>query len=355
MKIFSFFMSPANYTLDVIASVYTPMGIDYAFIQGESEASDQTCSMVALSKMSVFKRFLFISRTLRQYDVFLVNSYVDRVSLLVLVLNILFFRKPIGICSDTQLNIPKGMLKRALKRFFLGWLFGRTCVYGLPGGTVVHRELFRYYKMPEHRIMFLPMMVDNARYSRSDVVPPGRTFRFVFVGRLIPCKQVEKIVEAFQSLESPARDIEFHVVGDGEERLALQNLSRTSRVVFHGRQYGAGLINILHSMHCLILFSSYEAWGLVVNEALASGVPCIVSDKVGARYDLVEGDNPAGVVVDSNNVMDLSRAMLEFLSPEKWEMYSLNARARMKSWDFELYRSGLVKFVEKASAKGFRK
>ena len=43
--------------------------------------------------------------------------------------------------------------------------------------------------------------------------------------------------------------------------------------------------------HVLILPSTYEPWGLVVNEAMAAGMPVLVSNEVGAHYDLVDGND----------------------------------------------------------------
>ena len=64
-----------------------------------------------------------------------------------------------------------------------------------------------------------------------------------------------------------------------------------------GALYGEAKVKALHRFDVLVLPSAYEPWGLVVNEALEAGVPVIVSDRVGARKDLVEGERPTGLVV----------------------------------------------------------
>ena len=56
----------------------------------------------------------------------------------------------------------------------------------------------------------------------------------------------------------------------------------------HGYKNQYQISKLYKKNDILILPSAYETWGLVVNEAMAAGLPCIVSNKVGCRYDLVK-------------------------------------------------------------------
>lgn len=348
-RIFAFPMSPANYTLDIIENVYKPKGIRYAFVHGSSEASDRGCrdALVLEQNYGWCRRILTIKRILNENDIFIVNSYTDKISLAIILVNILFFKKPMGISSDTQLRIPRNIIHRFMKYILLGVIFKRKYIYGLPGGTKSHFELFLHYGMSASRITVLPMMVNNAKYHRDNIETPTDVFRFVYVGRLIPCKRVGEIVKAFAELCKTMKRVELHIIGDGIEREALERQAVGQSVIFHGRRRGEQLVGLLHKMHCLILYSCFEQWGLVVNEALASGVPCIVSEEVGARFDLVEAYPPAGIVAKEGVALLADTMRKIALNREKWKQYSENALARMSDWNYGKYQKQLDCFVKR--------
>lgn len=324
MKIFAILQEPANYTLDIIKNIYEPRGVEFGFINQTSLASDVQ-AQAKITSASVF-------RILKSYDALVVNGYTGFVCLLAIWLNILLFKKPIAIDSDTELRIPDDKLKRLFKWLWLHFLFTRKYCYGFAGGNYGHKDLFRHYGMTVERIFLMPMMVDNAKYSRNDTLVPHKPFRFGYLGRLVSHKQVDRVIEGLP------QNCELHVVGDGEARAELDAVSNGKSVVFHGNAFGAEKMRLLHSFDCLVLYSSYEPWGLVVNEALASGIPVIVSDRVGARKDLVEGENPAGLVAKWDDVNDLSEKMTMLSSDcGLYAKLSANARKRMEGWDYDLY------------------
>lgn len=338
MKVFAFLTEPANYTLDLIEHVYRPRGIQYQFIHAHSLASQQgTEALVSLSLRQLFKR---IWTNLRQNDAIILNGYTGRIPLIVILLNVLFFRKAMAIESDTELQIPQGKLKRILKWCYLHFLFTRLCCYGFAGGNYGHKELFRYYGMAEERIRLAPMMVNNAQYTRELPImrEPSRPFRFGYVGRLIPLKQVDRMIEAMRQLKVKGIDAELVVVGDGEERARLEALAESLPIRFMGALFGDEKIKVLHSLDCLLLYSSYESWGLVINEALASGIPVIVSNRIGARRDLVEGDCSTGLVAAWDNTEDLVQQMKRILEDcNLWRTFCDNAVQRMRQWDYDFY------------------
>lgn len=324
MTIFAFLQEPANYTLDLIKNIYEPRGVEYGFMQERSNASDNEVRRI--------KDLTAIWHALKSHDAFIINGYTDRMCLTILWLNILFFHKPMAIDSDTELRIPLKFTKKLLKKLWLGFLFSRKYCYGFAGGNYGHKELFRYYGMTEDRIFVAPMMVDNEQYYRNCEITRHDPFRFCYLGRLIALKQIDRIVEALPS------GCELHIIGDGEERDRIKSLALNKRIVFHGKVYGEKKIELLHSVDCLVLYSYYESWGLVINEALASGIPVIVSDKVGAKKDLVEGDSPTGLVAKWDDLNDLFEKMQCMAANVKlWKQCSTNAVMRMKNWDYGFY------------------
>ena len=334
MRIFAILQEPANYTLDIIKNIYNPRGVQIGFINPTSAASDTH----AESKVSA--RFLF--QIFKSYDAVVVNGYTSWVCLLSIWLNILFFKKPMAIDSDTELRIPENKLKRTSKWLWLRFLFTRKYCYGFAGGNYGHKDLFRYYGMAEERIFLMPMMVDNSRYSQTNVKSSQKMFVFGYLGRLVPLKQIDKIIKALP------QGCELDIIGDGYERAMLETLAKGKEIRFHGSMFGDDKIRLLHSFDCLILYSSYEQWGLVINEALASGIPVIVSDRVGARKDLIEGENPTGLVAKWDDVNDLSKKMMLLASDfSLYAKLSANARKRMEYWNYDLYGKNFDLWIRK--------
>ena len=149
--------------------VYVPMGIDYCYLLGNSEAKNTREEKVkdVLVHFSKRQQWKYIRRVLREYDTVIFNGYTGLSFLMLFVLN-LWYRKSIGIDSDTQYREPSGLFKRCLKRIYLNFVFGNKHVYGLAGGNHTHKNLFRNFGMKEDRIVLMPMMVDNSRFDNAE-------------------------------------------------------------------------------------------------------------------------------------------------------------------------------------------
>ena len=354
-KTLAIFVEPANYTLDLIRLVHKPLGLEHVFVKRSSLASfgiDMSDEIV-LENMSVWRLLKFCFRALRNYDVFIVNGYSLGACLLFLFLDVLLFKKPYAIDSDTELRIPANPLKRFAKKLLLCFLFSRRYAYGFPGGNYSHRDLFLYYGMGEDHVFLDPMCVDNSRYDRSDLqTKPSRSrkFRFGYLGRIVECKQVREMLDVYVAQNF---DAEFILIGDGVLKTQLESRFKDEIAIGHiqflGRRFGDEKVRLLHSLDCLVLYSSYEPWGLVINEALASGVPVIVSDKVGSRHDLVEGALPTGIVVPYDQPCQLGNAMREMLDECKRMRFAANARLRMEHWNFDYVSVCLKSFLERVS------
>ncbi len=348
-RIFAIPTEPANYTLDLIENVYKPLGVEYAFMHGCSVAAKNAEEYKTVPQ-GLIGWMHFCIYILRNNDAIIINEYVGWRNSLLLLLNILFYHKPIAIESDTQLSVPLNPFKRLLKMAWLRLIFCRPYVYGFAGGSYVHKDLFRHYGMAENRIFLMPLVVDNSKYSKSRDCE-NRSFTFGYLGRLVGVKQVDEMLKAFSVTKSDAR---FLVVGSGDQIVSLkESYGDESGITFTGALFGDDKIKAIHKMDCLILYSSYEPWGLVVNEALAAGVPVIVSDKVGARFDLVNavGDmGETGFVVSSENCEELTAAMERMMSDRKrHRQLRCNAIKRMEYWNYGLYRKQLESWIGKVA------
>ena len=248
--------------------------------------------------------------------------------------------------------------KRWIKRLLWPKLFGLAdvVILGSSGGAALIRSL----GIPEERIVVTPYCVDNdwwtAESSRTDREAVRRRWSVprdapvvLFCAKLQAWKRPQDVLRAFARANSPNAYLVF--VGDGALRLTLESEAKSlgigGRVRFLGFVNQSGLPETYGAADILVLASEYEPFGVVVNEAMLCGCPVIVSDRVGARFDLVR-DGETGFVFPMGDVGALS-ALLEVLqSPERLKRIGEAARKRMAGWSPVQNLEAVVMALERA-------
>ncbi|OLE71227.1 MAG: hypothetical protein AUI36_02875 [Cyanobacteria bacterium 13_1_40CM_2_61_4] len=149
-------------------------------------------------------------------------------------------------------------------------------------------------------------------------------FAAKFIEKKRPCDFVQSVCRA--ASENPR--IAGLMVGDGPLRQQCESLNEAQ----HGSVRFAGFLNQSEiakayvAADALVLPSDGdETWGLVVNEAMFCGLPCVVSDKVGSGPDLVLPET--GDVFQLGNVDQLTR-ILAALAQDTTGLASMGCRAR---------------------------
>ena len=118
------------------------------------------------------------------------------------------------------------------------------------------------------------------------------------VARFVADKGIDTLLDAVARAGGPLRAL---VVGDGPLREGLESSSsaRAARAIFVGNRDRETLLADYTAMDVFALLSRQEPWGVVVNEAAAAELPLVLSDRVGAAYDLLRpGENGFLVPVD---------------------------------------------------------
>jgi glycosyltransferase involved in cell wall biosynthesis len=232
---------------------------------------------------------------------------------------------PVFLWSDSNIHGDRAAgVKRRLKTAYLRRLFSRLSG-GLPCASL-GRAYMERYGLPRERIWYCPNEPDYALYERPDPARErsvrrrhGLTSdrrRFVCSARLIELKRFGDAIAAFARVADRLPGWDLLIVGDGPMRgeweAAAGGLPE-SRVRFLGFIADQGeLAEIYRGCDCMVLPSRYEAWALVLNEALAAGLAVISSRIVGAAPELVEpGPEGNGALVEPFDVEGLAGAMLE--------------------------------------------
>jgi glycosyltransferase involved in cell wall biosynthesis len=142
---------------------------------------------------------------------------------------------------------------------------------------------------------------------------------FIFVGRLIEFKNLYRLLEAFKIAQKKSiSDWGLVILGEGEQKLLLQNYVKDNELknVCFLEGVNWQQVPVYLSLSDVLVLPSYsEPWGLVVNEAMACGLPVLVSEKCGSAYDLVKsGIN--GFTFSPLDVAEMSEVLLKFMNNE---------------------------------------
>ena len=187
--------------------------------------------------------------------------------------------------------------------------------------------------------------VDCSFFSpKRRTIDDGKT-RIGFVGRLRPEKNPRILVEVERRLvEEGIADYEFLIVGEGSDRAWLEENMKRAR--FTGFLTGDALANAYADMDIFVFPSETDAFGNVVQEALASGVPAIVSPKGGPKTIIEPGRS--GFIASSRD--EYGERTVELIkNPARLAEMKIAARGRAetKSWSavfdevFDAYRDVL--------------
>jgi glycosyltransferase involved in cell wall biosynthesis len=254
---------------------------------------------------------------------------------------------PTAVELDSFASPGQKRLKRIAKTLLMPLLF-RLPSHFLPGGQNQKQYLLDY-GVDERRIRIAQMTVDVARISRHAAQQDAEkrqgirkrlglaadAFVFVYVGRLEPHKGVPDLLAAFQRLAA-GRPAQLAIVGDG----SLQGLAREAErdvpgVRTLGRLADEALLDAYSAADALVLPSLFEPWGLVVNEAMAAGLPVIASDRVGCAPDLVCAGE-TGLLFPAGDVDALRNAMQRLMNDHPLrERMRLNGRQLISGWTLE--------------------
>jgi glycosyltransferase involved in cell wall biosynthesis len=141
----------------------------------------------------------------------------------------------------------------------------------------------------------------------------------LYVGRLHPVKNLGSLLEAWRAVARNVSGARLVLIGSGSEAEQLKariiEWRLQESVLMLGALYGDDLWAWYRLADCLVLPSRFEPFGAVVNEALACGIPCLVSERAGAKV-LIESERQ-GTLVDPDSVSDMADSVPSLLSREK--------------------------------------
>lgn len=166
------------------------------------------------------------------------------------------------------------------------------------------------------------------------------TLNFLYVGQLIERKGLENTLKAFSKIEN--KNWRLSIIGKGEDENKLkelvEELDLKNNVIFEGFKQKEEIINYYSKSDIFIMPSYFEVWGLVLNEAIASGLFCLSSKYAGATIDLIK-ENKNGYAIDPLSIEDIKEKIKK--------TFELNINKKLIKDSFDVnYKNEAIKIIE---------
>jgi glycosyltransferase involved in cell wall biosynthesis len=271
-------------------------------------------------------------------------------------------RVPLLMRSDSNVvdEERKTRFRRAFKRLFLRRLARHVCAF-LTVGTNNRQYWLRYGAKPQQTFSagyavdneYFRREADQYRSTRQQIRSENGwryPYLLLYVGRLSWEKGADVLIEAMRRISPLRPDIGLLVVGDGPERESLKEQARHLPQVFLlGFKDWKQLPRFYAAADLLVVPSRIDQWGLVVNEAMASGLPVLATRKVGAVQDLIlEGQT--GFVAPENDAGALASAIDRACqSTDRLRTMGEEARKLIEPWNYDATLSGFFRALASCS------
>ena len=264
-------------------------------------------------------------------------------------------RRGVVVMDDARLeDVPRSRLVNLIK----SRVYANVDAMFVPAQS--HLKTCEFFGFQPERVFYGVDVIDNDWFNSRGAQARNSECRsvrgiqlpakfFLGVGRQVPKKNWAQLLTAYNDYQRGVTEPwELVLVGNGENRAELEKqvqANAISGVHFIPYLTADELAEVYAAASCLVLPSVYgETWGLVVNEAMACGLPILVSSECGCALTLVENDHN-GWTFSPHDAAELTAAMTRMASqsPDDADLMRSSSRRIIKRW-------GLERFVEGACA-----
>ncbi len=274
---------------------------------------------------------------------------------------------PVLMRSDSNIQIErvKPSLHLMAKRMVLAFLVKRITAFLTIGK--MNSAYWRYYGALPSQIFPASFAIDTEYFGRE--AERRRTdrerarsengwqsmFLLLYVGRLVRVKRVDALIEAVRLALAEGLNVELLIVGDGAERKRLEALaSGLAQIHFLGFKDWRSLPQYYGVADLLVLPSEGEQWGLVINEAMASGLPVLAVQSAAAAKELI--DHRRNGFLASDGAAPTLASALKQACTSRNDLSALGRRARSASraWAYSSAVEGIDRALISCLSMGRR-
>ncbi len=256
---------------------------------------------------------------------------------------------PCIVVSDSIIKTEKNK-----RRFFLKEILKKIILRGYSSAFVAGKESKEYLinlGFEDEKIFHPWDVVDNSFFEKVNSISQKSEDKFFLcVSRLLERKNLFNLIKSFSNYQKEGGIWGLKIIGSGNLYLKLKKyadeIKNQEKIEIINWLQIDDLVHYYKNASGFILPSYFDNWGLVVNEAISSGLPCIVSQNCGCAVDLIK-NNETGFVFNPNNNYELQKYMKKVENQTKDEqikMISL-ARTNLKNYDLDIFSKNLKKAI----------
>jgi len=292
---------------------------------------------------------LGIMELVRKHDLWIVGGYsMPTAQLLILLCKL--FKIPYVIMSDgmspLKINMKENTVKIAWKRFLVKRCF--AYLGNGRGGKLYAKKL----RIDEDKVYNQYLTVDVNRFrsllpdkkqlrliKRKELGIPEEASVILYIGRLVKHKGVQDLINVFKDLATDNEALYLLIVGHGDYEEELKRISSNHpRIVFTGNIEYERIHEAYFASDLFVLPTYDDPWGLVINEALACGLPVITTTASGASLEIIDKRS----VVDPGDKDALSKRIKEVLGGK----YDKAEEEPLGYWNFDMAAESLRKIAD---------
>lgn len=254
-------------------------------------------------------------------------------------------RTKIALLSESWFGRDRGIngLQRLARRIVIN-CFGDAFV----GGSWQTLAMFKHYNsrlVPEQ--LFLSHVVADNDFFHAQLSDKRleRRFDVMFSGRIVPIKNPEFFAKVCAGVKARIGKCRVLIIGEGQA-----DLKAVMRAIFerHGVEYEftgfikhAALPDYYAQAKLLLLPTSGDCWGVVINEAMLAGTPVITTKMTAAAGELVIHEQN-GLVLPLDEDAWIQAVVEMLMEHEKWELFSRNAQSKVQEFTFDKAAAGIL-------------
>lgn len=258
---------------------------------------------------------------IRKYDLVALYDYTSPRSILLIILCILLRKQFVVNCDGVILGkknnkindmIKKTLLPHAAACFASGQYAKQYFLsYGVREDKI---HTHHFTTLEEKDILDKPISREEKNDIRSRFGIPEEGIIYIAVGRFIALKNYKWLLQGWPN----ERQFYLLLIGGGDEKKEYEEIVK-ERSLENVRIYEympkEEILSYLKAADYFIHPTTYDAWGLVINEALSQGIPCLVSNKCVAGLELIkDGYNGLLFDYDKNTVPEILVKSAELLN-----------------------------------------
>lgn len=198
----------------------------------------------------------------------------------------------------------------------------------------------------ENKIFVNPLGIDLNSFGYYER-KRSRTFRFLHISNMSPLKGLHYIIDAFNNLSTSYENIELWLVGPAPKEIKLlEMIDSNDKIIYFPPVKEEKLVEYYHKCDLFIHPSLSDGWGMTVMQAMATGLPVVVSNMTGVKEIINNGNN--GWIVESKNSLELLNIMQHVIKnhDQLLEIGKNGYRTVKNGYTWDDYSNRLINWLE---------